>query len=126
MILDDLFTFAGQKYVANEVNVVVFASVTTNRTGGLNTETNSASATNDVELQYAPGGVTVLQQGPASFSGHGLTISAPIFEPYHVSWQGSNSAVATVDMTTNVIYATLGKEFVTVSLCNVLTTPGRP
>jgi hypothetical protein len=126
MILDDLFTFASQNYVAGAFDVTVMASVTTNRTGGLQTQANSAAATNELSLTYHPSEVTFLHEAGAYFSGNGLTISAPLLEPYRVWWQASNSpktAVATVDATTNVIYAILGTEFVTVSLCGILKKP---
>jgi hypothetical protein len=125
MILDDLFTFASQNFAPNKTSVSVMASVTTNRTGGLQTQANSASATNDLRLTYAPSSIVVLREVPASFRSEALTILAPLLErpSYQVSWQGSNFAAATVDATTNVIHVVLGTEFVTVALCNVLAQP---
>jgi hypothetical protein len=128
-ILDDIFTFGAANFSpANKVTVSVNASVTTNKTDGLQTQSNAATATNDLHLNYSPSTTRTVEglrhEFPASYQGTGVTISAaPLrFPPaggnYTLSWNGSADVPLSVDATSNIVYAVSGTTFITVSLCD--------
>jgi len=135
MILDDLFA-AAKTDQANfgplGGSITVQASVTTNQTGGFkSTGTNKASAPVAITLAYTAAKEivtkkTVFLEG-ASFSGPGLTITAPgTNQDYNVTWSGKSfvpSADTTATTTgtfsgTKIVYGSVGSTFVTISLCS--------
>ncbi len=128
MILDDLFSYAAGKQSTDTPVVTVQATVTTNYTGGYQTQTNTGSLQKGLLLNYSPsrddkvGTPPITRQIPADFNGEGLTITAPPIkiggtDTYTVEWQG-NSFAANVDGTTSIVYGAAGKQFITISLCN--------
>jgi hypothetical protein len=130
MILDDLFNFAAGKQSTDTPVVSVEATVTTNYTGGYQTQTNTGSLHKALLLNYSPesegnvGTPPIVRQFPADFSGSGLTITAPRItiggtDTYTVEWQG-NSFAANVDATTSIVYGAAGQQFITISLCNAV------